>query len=106
MKTRYLLAVLALVAAGTGFAEDGSIVAWGWNEYGQCDVPEPNEGFVAVAAGGSHNLGLKQDGSIVAWGYNYHGQCDVPEPNEDFVAVRAERGFPGGFGWMVSQPWS
>jgi hypothetical protein len=66
-------------------------VAWGNNEYGQCDVPLPNEDFVAIAGGGTHNLGLKADGSIVAWGFNGYGQCDVPAPNENFVAVEAGR---------------
>jgi len=35
-------------------------VAWGHNEYGQCDVPSPNSGFVAVAGGGLHSLGLRE----------------------------------------------
>ncbi|MCK4343204.1 MAG: hypothetical protein KAY37_15940, partial [Phycisphaerae bacterium] len=38
---------------------DGSIVAWGCNDYGQCDVPAPNTDFVAVAGGWWHSLGLK-----------------------------------------------
>ncbi len=62
-------------------------MGWGYNTSGQCDVPEPNEGFVAVAGGGYHSLGLKADGSIVGWGLCVNGQCSVPEPNEDFVAV-------------------
>jgi hypothetical protein len=65
----------------------GSIVVWGNNEFGQCNVPAPNSGFVAVAGGGSHSLGLKADGSIVAWARNDYGQCDVPAPNSGFVAV-------------------
>jgi alpha-tubulin suppressor-like RCC1 family protein len=67
----------------------GEIVAWGYNNYGQCNVPEPNTGFTAIAAGGSHSLGLKTDGSIVAWGYNEYGQCNVPEPNTGFTAIAA-----------------
>jgi hypothetical protein len=70
-----------------GLKADGRIVAWGWNHDGQCDVPNPNAGFVAVAAGEFHSLGLQADGSIVAWGYNDWGQCNVPAPNQDFVAV-------------------
>lgn len=65
------------------------IMAWGWNNWGQCDVPEPNEGFVSVAGGTAHSLGLKEDGSIIAWGWNDNGQCDVPSPNSGFVAIEA-----------------
>jgi len=82
------------VAAGSyyslGLKADGSIVAWGSNSSGQCDVPEPNTDFVSLAAGcAAHSLGLKADGSIVAWGTNHDGQCDVPEPNTDFVSLAA-----------------
>jgi len=81
------------VAAGQyhslGLKADGSIVAWGYNANGQCEVSAPNTGFVAVAAGYSHSLGLKADGSIVAWGSNYDGQCDVPAPNTGFVTLAA-----------------
>ena len=74
-------------------------IAWGANNWGQCDVPEPNAGFVAVAAGGTaagflgdlsgHSLGLKADSSVVAWGDNRYGQRNVPEPNTGFVAIDA-----------------
>jgi len=67
----------------------GSIVAWGDNFYGQCDVPSPNKGFIAISAGWMHSLGLKANGSIVAWGDNENGQCTVPSPNSDFIAVAA-----------------
>ena len=83
---------VAIAAGGyrsLGLKEDGSIVAWGANGSGQCDVPFPNSGFIAVAAGGAHSLGLKEDGSIVAWGHNLSGQCDVPSPNSGFIAVAA-----------------
>jgi hypothetical protein len=87
------------VAAGSlhslGLKADGSVVAWGCNFDGQCDVPAPNTDFVAIVAGAWHNLGLKRDGSIVAWGSNYDeygrylGQCAVPAPNTNFVAIAA-----------------
>ncbi len=62
---------------------------WGWNFYGQLNVPAPNADFVALVGGGEHSLGLKADGSIVAWGWNRAGQCDVPTPNTGFVAIAA-----------------
>ena len=70
----------------------GEIAAWGYNSDGECNVPEPNTGFIAISAGESHSLGLKQDGSIVAWGLNNYGQCNVPEPNKFFIAIAG-----GGF---------
>ena len=83
------VAVSAGYGHSLGLKLDGSVVAWGNNENGQCEVPAPNTGFVGVAAGGYHSLGLKADGSVVAWGYNEEGECDVPEPNTGFVAVAA-----------------
>jgi hypothetical protein len=41
-----------------GLKANGSIVAWGDNHSGECSVPAPNSGFVAVAAGFEHTLGL------------------------------------------------
>ena len=83
------IAVAGNKSHNLGLKEDGSIVAWGWNDYGQCNVPEPNEGFVAIAAGDYHSLGLKEDGSITAWGHNSQGQCNVPLPNSGFIDVAA-----------------
>ena len=65
----------------------GSLVAWGWNRDGQCNVPSGND-FVAIAASYNYNLALKSDGSLVGWGQNNYGQSTVPGGN-DFVAVSA-----------------
>jgi len=66
---------------------DGSILGWGDNGDGQCNVPHPNSGFAAMSGGGLHSVGLKADSTIVGWGYDNWGQCQVPEPNTGFVAV-------------------
>jgi len=42
-----------------GLKQDGSIVAWGENYEGQCDVPLPDSGFTAVAAGGNTAWALR-----------------------------------------------
>jgi trimeric autotransporter adhesin len=81
------LDVAAVDAHSLGLKAGGSIIAWGTNEAGQCDVPKPNVSFIAVAARKSHSLGLKVDGSIVAWGDNSSGQCNVPEPNTGFLVI-------------------
>jgi len=85
------LAALALWGAAApgwqGAGDDGTIVAWGSNASFQCDVPEPNEGFIAVAAGHYHGLGLRRDGVVVVWGNNNYGQWNIPAPNAGFAAV-------------------
>jgi len=72
-----------------GLTSDGSVICWGNNSFGQCDVPESNTEFVAIAGGGRHALGLKEDGSIVCWGNNSFGQCDVPGLNAGFIEIAA-----------------
>jgi hypothetical protein len=55
-------------------------VAWGDNNYGQCNVPALPAGltYVEIAAGAFHTVARRSDGSVVAWGQNLYGQCDVP----------------------------
>ena len=75
----------------------GSVAAWGYNPYGACNVPVPNEHFVAIAAGHYHSLGLKSDGSIVAWGYNDYGRVQ---------RAGAERWLRGGRGGRELTAWA
>ena len=59
-----------------GLRADGTVVATGWNKYGQCDVNDWRD-IVAVAAGWRRTIGPKPDGSLVAVGRNNDGECDV-----------------------------
>ena len=68
-----------------GLRSDGTVVATGWNDDGQCDVDSWTD-IVAVAAGSLHTVGLRSDGTVVATGSNYYGQCDV-DSWTDIVAV-------------------
>ena len=70
-----------------GLKSDGTVVATGDNEYGQCDVSDWKD-IVAVSAGDYHTVGLKADGTVVATGDNEYGQCDVSDW-KDIVAVSA-----------------
>jgi alpha-tubulin suppressor-like RCC1 family protein len=58
---------------------DGTVVAWGKNTSGQCDVPEGLHDVIDIQAGFNHTIALKKDGTVVAWGNNAYGQCDVPK---------------------------
>ena len=68
------------IAAGgrhtVGIRPDGTVVATGNNDEGQCNV-EGWTDIVHVAAGFSHTVGLKDDGTVVATGRNAEGQCNV-----------------------------
>jgi hypothetical protein len=57
--------------------KDGTVVAWGDNYYGQCNVPPGLTNVTAIAAGGEHSLAVS-NGFVLAWGDNYYGQCNVP----------------------------
>lgn len=70
-----------------GLKSDGTVVATGNNEYGQCNVDSWTD-IVAVAAGDRHTVGLKSDGTVVATGDDEYGQCDVDRWT-DIVAVVA-----------------
>ena len=75
-----------------GLRADGTVVAAGSNEDGQCNVSEW-ENVISVAAGGGQTidldagrrtggyltLGIKADGTVLATGNNDYGQCDVSE---------------------------
>ena len=71
---------VATIAAGTyhsvGLKEDGTVVAIGYNGYGQLNVSAWTS-IKAIAAGTYHTVGLKEDGTVVAVGYNGYGQLNV-----------------------------
>jgi alpha-tubulin suppressor-like RCC1 family protein len=69
--------------------EDGTVVAWGRNDVGQCDVPYGLKA-VSISAGDYHSMALKEDGTVVAWGMNRSGQCDFPD---GLKAVSISAGF-------------
>lgn len=71
--------------------QDGKVVAWGCNSYGQLDLPEFAGGVAAVCSGRNHSLALMKTGLVVAWGLNRFGQSAVPDHLNDVVMVAAGR---------------
>ena len=80
-----------LISAGgyhsVGLKEDGTVLAVGNNDNGQCNV-EHWKDIKAISAGNCHTVGLKNDGKLVACGNNYYGQCNVIKW-ENIVAISA-----------------
>ena len=66
---------------------DGSIIGWGYNDYGQATLPDDND-FIAIAAGYSHSLAVRLDGLIVGWGDDTFSQATPPE-GDSFIAIAA-----------------
>ena len=68
------------MAAGSyhsvGLTAEGTVVAVGSSELGQCAVSGWQD-IVAVAAGGAHTVGLRADGSVVATGDDSYGQLQT-----------------------------
>ena len=68
-----------------GLKSDGTVVAVGENNYGECDVENWTD-IIAISAGGFHTVGLKSNGTVVATGNNHDGRCDVSNWT-DIVAI-------------------
>ncbi len=76
-----------------GLKTDGTVVAAGNNENGQCEVSQWRD-IVAVFAGDMNSFGLKRDGTLVVAGkpdeLDEYGQCDV-SLWKNIKAISAER---------------
>ena len=90
-KTNEAKSPIVDVSAGAhhtvGLRENGTVVAVGDNDYGQCNVSDWSD-IVAISAEENHTIGLKADGTVVAVGNNDYGQCNVSDWS-DIVAISA-----------------
>ena len=59
-----------------GLKTNGTVVATGRNNKGQCDVSDWSN-IVSVSAGFEHTVGLKSDGTVVSVGSNDNGERNV-----------------------------
>ena len=65
-----MVAIAAGGAHSLALKADGTVVGWGYNDYGQANGAAAGSNVVAIAAGGTHSLALKADGTVVGWGDN------------------------------------
>lgn len=68
--------------------QDGSLVSWGWDGFGQVSAT-PSGTFSAVAAGYTHSVGIRSDGSLESWGSNLYNQISNTPSGNNYVAVAA-----------------
>ena len=81
-------------ALGTAFGADqmfgaGTPVSWGFNFYGQTNVPAAASNIVALAEGAWFTLAVSNSGAIYGWGYNANGQTDPPPGVTNSIGVSA-----------------
>jgi alpha-tubulin suppressor-like RCC1 family protein len=73
-------------------AAGGSVFAWGYNSFGECNVPAGLNDAVAVEAGNYFSMVLRANGTVVTWGDNAFGLRNVPASATNLMAI-ASRGF-------------
>ncbi len=91
------------LAMGAGhtlmIGDDGSVWAWGQNDYGQLGLGDNTERLIpvkidglaniaAVAVGDNHSLALDQDGNVWAWGRNHIYQLGDGSTTDSNVPVK------------------
>ena len=81
------------LAAGDGHClalkTDGTVVAWGQNDFGQTTVPLDLTNAVGIAAGSTHSLALRSDGSVALWGQIFGSFVNTVPPNATNVVALA-----------------
>ena len=76
----FIVSQRAALSAGNSHTvalrNNGTVVAAGKNNSGQCDISNW-QNILAVSAGNSYTVGLRGNGTVVATGSNIFGQCDT-----------------------------
>lgn len=111
------------IAAGAdhnlALCSDGTLVAWGRNDFGQIgnnlagNLSSPGrvetssgalmgKTVISLAAGTNHSLVLLSDGSLAAWGSNAQGQLGTIGSNGSFVPIAVARNIGALFGKTVT----
>ena len=84
-----IIAIDAGLSHVLALKDDGTVVTWGDNTYGQRNVPAGLNNVIAIATHHTFSFALKSDGTVVGWGYNSVGQATPPAGLNNVVAIAA-----------------
>ena len=84
----WLMAVWGLLSwTESASAVGGNVFAWGYNSFGECNVPGGLTDAIDVSCGNYFSMALRANGTIATWGDNAFGLRNVPAPATDVVAI-------------------
>ncbi len=84
-----MVAIIASDSHDLALRSDGTVVAFGYPNFGEAITPAGLDNVVAIAAGQYHSLALRSDGTVAAWGSNSDGQITLPAGLSNVVAIAA-----------------
>lgn len=77
---------------------DGTVVAWGANDVGQCDVPAGLSNVVSISCseansrlGPNHSLALTASGMVHSWGFNFFTNTHPSLTNLSSISAGGDR---------------
>src|ERR1017187_1248207 len=81
-----------MIAAGERHSlvsrNDGALISWGQNFYGQTSVPSGLTNAMAIGVGcGFDSIVVRSNGSVVVWGFSWYGETNIPPAATNVVAV-------------------
>lgn len=85
-----LTGIVAIAAGGYHnlvLKNDGTVVAWGLNSFGEINVPPGLTNVTAITGGLYHSMALKNDGTVVAWGSMEFSQSAPPDGLNNVIAI-------------------
>ena len=83
------LAVLLAAPAGAVASDAGVVIGWGYNQYGQLNMPSDLGACTAIAGGFQNTFAIQANGTVRAWGNNNYGQCNVPSDLGTCIQITA-----------------